>query len=90
MRSKCPTGTGYRVSHLSHPLFFAETQRLQVSHLLSHVGQQRDAVSRWDSAASEDKRDGWDSRDKWDTWDGRDVWDAGTAPATPFSRGRRA
>ena len=39
MTSKCPTGTGYRVAQLSHPPFFAETQHLPVSHLLSHVGQ---------------------------------------------------
>jgi hypothetical protein len=60
MTRKCPTGTGYRVSHLSHPPFFAETQGFQVSHTLSHVGQQRDT------------RDGWDTRGSWDT---RDSWD---------------
>jgi hypothetical protein len=65
MRSKCPTGTGYRVSHLSHPPFFAETQGFQVSHLLSHVGQQH-----------RDERDAWD---KWDSGDRRDARDAGTA-----------
>lgn len=44
MLSKCPTGTGYRVSHLSHPLFIAETQGLQVSHHLSHLGQRGTVV----------------------------------------------
>ena len=64
MMRKCPTGTGYRVSHLSHPPFFAETQGFQVSHTLSHVGQQRDA---------------WDTRDSWggrDTRDARNTWDS--------------
>jgi hypothetical protein len=39
MTSKCPTGTGYRVSQLSHTPKIAETQGFQVSHLLSQVGQ---------------------------------------------------
>ena len=41
MTSKCPAGTGHRVSHLSHPLFSAETKGVQVSHLSSHAGQPR-------------------------------------------------
>ena len=36
---KCPTGTGSRVSQLSHTQRIAETQDFQVSHLQSHLGQ---------------------------------------------------
>ena len=73
---KCPTGTGHRVSHLSHPPFFAETQGFQVSHTLSQVGQQKWSSFGEPHFERRDTRDGWDTRDSWGGRDGWDTWDS--------------
>ena len=70
--SKCPTGTGYKAFHPSHHLFFAETQRLQVSHLCP-VWDSKGTPCPAGTPQGERAKgtvDTWDRRDTWDSWDG--------------------